>query len=53
MPIYEYQCQQCKKHTEALQKTDDPPLDTCEHCGGKLQKTISNSTFHLYGPGFH
>ena len=53
MPIYEYQCQQCKKHTEALQKTDDPPLDTCEHCGGNLQKTISNSTFHLYGPGFH
>jgi len=53
MPIYEYQCEQCKKHTEALQKADDPPLDTCEHCGGKLQKTISNSTFHLYGPGFY
>ncbi len=53
MPIYEYQCEQCKKHTEALQKVDDPPLDTCEDCGGKLQKTIPNSTFHLYGPGFH
>jgi putative FmdB family regulatory protein len=53
MPIYEYQCDKCKEHTEVLQKPSDEPLETCEKCGGKLQKVVSNSTFHLYGPGFY
>ncbi len=53
MPIYEYQCEKCKQQTEALQKVDDPPLETCEKCGGELQKTIPNSTCHLYGDGFY
>ena len=30
MPIYEYQCEKCKQNTEALQKIDAPPLETCE-----------------------
>ena len=47
MPIYEYECEKCKQHTEALQKTDDPPLETCEQCGGKLQKTSPNSTLRM------
>ena len=53
MPIYEYECEKCKQHTEALQKTDEPPLETCEECGGPLQKTIPNLNFHLYGSGFY
>jgi len=53
MPIYEYECEKCKEHSEALQKFSDPPLETCEKCGGKLMKCVTNSTFHLYGPGFH
>ncbi len=52
MPIYEYECEKCKEHLEILQKTDDPPKETCELCGGKLHKTIPNLNFHLYGPGF-
>ena len=53
MPIYEYECEQCKEHLEALQKASDPLLETCEKCGGKLVKCITNSTFHLYGSGFY
>lgn len=53
MPMYEYECEKCKEVTEALQRTDDPPLEKCEKCGGKLSKVITGMNFHLYGPGFY
>ena len=53
MPIYEYQCEQCGKVQEAIQKFSDPPLTQCKHCSGKLNKMISHSTFHLKGTGWY
>lgn len=53
MPIYEYQCSQCGKIEEALQKVSDAPLTACVHCSGKLNKLISHSTFHLKGSGWY
>lgn len=53
MPIYEYECTQCAKIEEIFQKISDRPLVTCQHCGGKLQKLISQSTFHLKGTGWY
>lgn len=53
MPIYEYQCSQCGKIEEALQKVSDPPLTSCDHCSGKLNKLISHSAFHLKGSGWY
>lgn len=53
MPIYEYECEKCKEVVEILQKADEEPQSKCEQCGGKLNKVITNSTFHLYGPGFY
>jgi putative FmdB family regulatory protein len=53
MPIYEYECTKCGRHTEALQKFSDPPLSECELCHGKLTKLISQSTFHLKGSGWY
>ncbi len=53
MPIYEYQCTKCRKIEEAFQKISDAPLTTCKHCSGKLQKLISQSTFHLKGSGWY
>jgi putative FmdB family regulatory protein len=53
MPVYEYECQQCHRITEALQKFSDPPLTTCPHCTGNLRKLISQSTFHLKGSGWY
>ncbi|MFQ5445090.1 MAG: FmdB family zinc ribbon protein [Nitrospinales bacterium] len=53
MPIYEYECKKCKEVVEILQKADDEPQTQCEKCGGKLNKMVTNSTFHLYGPGFY
>ncbi len=53
MPIYEYQCDQCGKIEEALQKFSDKPLKQCRHCSGKLNKLISQSAFHLKGSGWY
>jgi putative FmdB family regulatory protein len=53
MPVYEYECQQCKKVTEAMQKFSDPPLTKCPHCAGHLRKMISQSSFHLKGSGWY
>lgn len=53
MPIYEYECAKCAKIEEVFQKFSDRPLSKCRHCGGKLQKLISHSTFHLKGTGWY
>ena len=53
MPIYEYQCEQCGRVEEAIQKFSDKPLTTCNHCKGKLHKLISQSAFHLKGTGWY
>jgi len=53
MPLYEYQCTKCGKIEEAIQKFSDPPLATCKHCSGQLNKLISHSSFHLKGTGWY
>jgi putative FmdB family regulatory protein len=52
MPIYEYECNQCGKIEEAIQKFSDNPLTTCRHCSGILSKLVSQSSFHLKGAGW-
>ncbi len=53
MPVYEYECNQCGEVEEVIQKFSDKPLTKCRHCEGKLQKLISQSTFHLKGTGWY
>ncbi|MDY6790169.1 MAG: FmdB family zinc ribbon protein [Thermodesulfobacteriota bacterium] len=53
MPIYEYECTQCGKIEEAIQKFSDKPLTKCKHCSGKLHKLISQNSFHLKGTGWY
>ena len=53
MPIYEYECTKCGKIGEVLQNFSDKPLTKCQSCAGKLQKLISQSTFHLKGTGWY
>ncbi|MGD1968480.1 MAG: zinc ribbon domain-containing protein [Desulfobacterales bacterium] len=53
MPIYEYECTKCAKIEEAIQSFSDKPLVKCKHCGGKLHKLISHSSFHLKGTGWY
>ncbi|MFZ1985796.1 MAG: FmdB family zinc ribbon protein, partial [Desulfatitalea sp.] len=53
MPIYEYQCDQCGRVEEILQKITDKPRTKCNHCSGKLHKLISQNAFHLKGTGWY
>ena len=54
MPIYEYQCQQCGHHHEALQKLSDPQLRQCPECGRKsLKRLVSAVRFRLAGSGWY
>ena len=54
MPIYEYECDKCGNHLEALQKFSDPPITECEAChSNNLKKLISHSAFHLKGTGWY
>ena len=53
MPLYEYQCKNCRETTEVLQKAKDKPLDKCPKCGGPVVKRISSSAIQFKGNGWY
>lgn len=54
MPIYEYECQACGHHMEAMQRMSDDPLKDCPECGKtELKKLISAAGFRLSGGGWY
>jgi putative FmdB family regulatory protein len=54
MPFYEYECDNCKFHTELLQKISDAPLRKCPSCGkNKMRKLVSAPVFRLKGGGWY
>ncbi|MDR3734962.1 MAG: zinc ribbon domain-containing protein [Acidobacteriaceae bacterium] len=52
MPLYEYECTQCKRHTEKIQKFSDPEIVACPHCGGKLERVITAPSVQFKGGGW-
>jgi putative FmdB family regulatory protein len=53
VPLYEYQCKKCHSLTERIQKFSDPPLDTCPHCGGEVEKLLSAPAVQFKGSGWY
>ena len=53
MPLYEYECTTCHKHTEKIQKFSDPEITLCPHCGGKLERVISAPAIAFKGGGWY
>ncbi|OGW37265.1 MAG: hypothetical protein A2Y97_02110 [Nitrospirae bacterium RBG_13_39_12] len=53
MPIYEYECLNCGKQCELIQKFDEEPLSVCSDCGGHMHKLISHTSFILKGSGWY
>jgi putative FmdB family regulatory protein len=54
MPIYEYTCEGCNHHLEALQKLSEEPLVYCPECGeAALRKKVSAAAFRLKGSGWY
>ena len=53
MPIYEYECRNCGKHFEKMQKITEEPLSSCPFCAGQVKKLVSNCSFQLKGTGWY
>ncbi len=53
MPIFEYECIECGKHTEHLQLSSDSALAECPECGGKVRKLMSAPAFQFKGSGWY
>ena len=53
MPIYEYECDKCGHRFEKIQKFSDPPVETCEKCGGPVHKMQSAPAFQFKGTGWY
>jgi putative FmdB family regulatory protein len=53
MPLYEYKCTACHKHTEKIQKFSDPEITVCPHCGGHLERVLSAPAISFKGGGWY
>ena len=53
MPLYEYRCLKCKRHTEKIEKLNGPYLKKCPHCGGKMESVITAPSIQFKGTGWY
>ena len=53
MPLYEYECKECGRRTEKIQKFSDPELTLCPHCGGPLERTLTAPAVQFKGGGWY
>jgi putative FmdB family regulatory protein len=53
MPLYEYECDACRKVHEVMQKFADAPLAECPECQGPVRKLMSLNSFALKGSGWY
>jgi putative FmdB family regulatory protein len=53
MPLYEYKCTACHRHTEKIQKFSDPEITICPHCGGHLDRVLSAPAVAFKGGGWY
>ena len=53
MPTYEYICNQCEHHFEAVQSFSDAPIDSCPKCKGVVRKIYNNVGVVFKGSGFY
>ena len=50
MPMYEYECSDCKIVVETFKKSSSDQQFNCPQCGKDMKKLISGCTF-VKGPG--
>lgn len=53
MPLYEYRCLKCDRHTDKIEKVDGPHLRKCPHCGGKVESVITAPSIQFKGSGWY
>lgn len=53
MPLYEYQCDDCERRFEVIQKYSDPWVEGCPTCHGPVTRLISAPAIQFKGSGFY
>lgn len=53
MPLYEYECLKCGRHTEKIENVDGPHLRKCPHCGGKVERLVTAPAIQFKGAGWY
>ena len=53
MPLYEYECNECGRRTEKIQKFSDPELTECPYCGGRIERTLTAPAVQFKGSGWY
>ena len=53
MPLYEYACLKCGRHTDKIEPVVGPHLKKCPHCGGKVESVITAPAIKFKGAGWY
>jgi putative FmdB family regulatory protein len=54
MPLYEFECEDCKTRFERIQKFTDPNPDVCPACGkNQIRRLFSSPAIQFKGSGFY
>jgi putative FmdB family regulatory protein len=53
VPLYEYKCLKCGRHTEKIEGVSGPHLKKCPHCGGKVESVITAPAIQFKGAGWY
>jgi putative FmdB family regulatory protein len=53
VPLYEYKCVKCGRHTEKIEPVAGPHLKKCPHCGGKVESVITAPAIKFKGSGWY
>jgi len=53
VPLYEYKCLKCGRHTDKIEKVAGPHLKKCPHCGGKVESVITAPAIQFKGSGWY
>jgi putative FmdB family regulatory protein len=54
MPLYEFECEDCKTRFERIQKFTDPNPDVCPACGkSQIRRMFSSPAIQFKGSGFY
>jgi len=53
VPLYEYACLKCGRHTDKIEPVAGPHLKKCPHCGGKVESVITAPSIKFKGSGWY
>jgi len=53
LPLYEYRCLKCDRHTDKIENLKGPHLKKCPHCGGKVESVLTAPAIQFKGSGWY